>query len=53
MTPARHAAQDGSLAWVVNGEIYNHTALKARPAAGKRAAWARHLTLRRRSRGLT
>jgi hypothetical protein len=24
--------QDASLAWVVNGEIYNHTALKARAA---------------------
>ena len=23
--------KDGTLSWIVNGEIYNHTALKARP----------------------
>ena len=37
LTRARGGAQDASLAWVVNGEIYNHTALKAR----RRAAAAR------------
>jgi len=37
-------SKDGTLTWVVNGEIYNHTALKARsraPRARRRAPSSR------------